>query len=128
MRELFNNGWAFSEYEINYESMYKDGNPILLEPDQFLEESKTQTYKSINIPHDWMIYLVNDLYKNSVGFYKKTFKLSEDQVEERHNAIRFEGIYMNSGIWINGKKAGEWKYGYSTFELDISNLVKKGKK
>ena len=35
---------------------------------------------------------------------------------------------MNSGIWINGKKAGEWKYGYSTFELDISNLVKKGKK
>ena len=80
MRKLFNDGWVFSEYEINYESMYKDGNPILLEPDQFLEESKTQTYKSINIPHDWMIYLVNDLYKNSVGFYKKTFKLSEDQI------------------------------------------------
>jgi beta-galactosidase len=33
---------------------------------------------------------------------------------------------MNSGVWINGKKAGEWKYGYSTFEFDISDLVQEG--
>ena len=127
MRELFNDGWAFSEYEIDYDLMYKDGNPILLIPDQFFEDSKTQIYKSVSIPHDWMIYHVNDLYKNSVGFYRKTFNLSEEEIKERHNAIRFEGIYMNSAVWINGNKAGEWKYGYSTFEFDISDLVKKGK-
>ncbi len=33
---------------------------------------------------------------------------------------------MNSGVWINGKKAGEWKYGYTTFEFDKTNLVRKG--
>ena len=126
MKTLFNDGWVFSEHEIDYATMFKDGKPILFTPDQFLENSKTQTYKAVNLPHDWMIYHVNDLYKNSVGFYKKTFKLTEQQVVDRHNAIRFEGVYMNSGVWINGEKAGEWKYGYSTFEFDISNLVKKG--
>ena len=126
MRELFNDGWVFSEYEISDDLMFKDDKPILLTPDEFLEQSKIQTYKSVNLPHDWMIYHVKDLYRNSVGFYKKTFKLTEEQIKDRHNAIRFEGIYMNSGVWINGEKAGEWKYGYTTFEFDISDFVTKG--
>ena len=125
MKTLFNDGWVFSEYELDPNSNYKDKEPILFTPDQFYDNSKAQTYKPVNIPHDWMIYHVKDLYKNSVGFYKKTFKLSQEEVE-RHNAIRFEGVYMNSGVWINGKKAGEWKYGYTTFEFDITDLVKKG--
>ena len=126
MKTLFNDGWVFSEYGFDSTMNYKDGEPVLLTPDEFLDISKTQTYKSVDIPHDWMIYHVKDLYKNSVGFYKKTFKLTAEQVEERHNAIRFEGVYMNSGVWINGKKAGEWKYGYTTFEFDICDFVKKG--
>ena len=126
MRTLFNDGWAFSEYEIDYSSMYKDGKPVLLNPDQFLEIAEELIYKSVNIPHDWMIYHVNDLYKNSVGFYKKKFELSSGDIINRHNAIRFEGVYMNSAVWVNGRKAGEWKYGYSTFEYDISELVKEG--
>ena len=126
MKTLFNDGWVFSEYEFDSSTMYKDGEPIYFTPDQFYDLSNTQTYKSVSIPHDWMIYHVKDLYKNSIGFYKKTFNLTEEQVEDRHNAIRFEGVYMNSGVWINGKKAGEWKYGYTAFEFDISDLVKKG--
>ena len=126
MKTLFNDDWVFSEYELDSSSMYKDTEPILFNPEQFYEDSETQTYKQVNIPHDWMIYHVKDLYKNSVGFYKKSFKLSEEEVTERHNAIRFEGVYMNCGVWVNGNKAGEWKYGYTTFEFDISELVIKG--
>ena len=126
MKTLFNDDWVFSEYEFDSSENYKDKEPILFTPDQFYEESKTQIYKSVRIPHDWMISHVKDLYKNSIGFYKKTFKLTDEEVENRHNAIRFEGVYMNSGVWINGKKAGEWKYGYTAFEFDISDLVQKG--
>ncbi|MCR4954798.1 MAG: DUF4982 domain-containing protein [Treponema sp.] len=127
MKTLFNDGWNFAELSLENDKMFKDGNPILYIPDQFLNDADSQKYKAVRIPHDWQIHHVNDLYKNSVGFYKKTFELSTEQVENRHNAIRFEGVYMNSGVWINGKKAGEWKYGYSTFEFDISSLVKTGK-
>ena len=104
MKTLFNDGWVFSEYELDPNSMYKDNEPILFTPDQFYENAKTQTYKQVSIPHDWMIYHVKDLYKNSIGFYKKTFKLTAEQVEERHNAIRFEGVYMEISrrmeIWL----------------------------
>ena len=112
MKTLFNDGWVFSESEIDSNSMYKDGTKVLFTPDQFYNDSKIQTYKSVSIPHDWMIYHVKDLYKNSVGFYKKTFKLTEEQVNDRHNAIRFEGVYMNSGVWINASKPNyvvNWK-------------------
>ena len=65
-----------------------------------------------------------DLYKNSVGFYKKDFILQN--TADSHVAIRFEGVYMNCAVWVNNKLAGEWKYGYSTFEFDISSLVHDG--
>ena len=80
----------------------------------------------MNIPHDWMIYNIKHLYRNNFGFYKKTFKFTEEQIIDRHNAIRFEGVYMNSGLCVYGKKAGEWKCGYATFEFDISDLVTGG--
>ena len=123
MRTLFNDDWLFSEYEIDYDSMYKDGKKILFTPDQFYDKAEEQVYENVNLPHDWMIFHVNDLYKNSVGFYRKKFTLYQGNIVGRYNAIRFEGIYMNSAVWIDGEKAGEWKYGYSTFEFDISEIL-----
>lgn len=125
MRTLFNDKWEFYELPIDESSMYKDGKPVLFSPDQFFESALTYSYKSVTVPHDWIIHHTKDLYKNSVGFYKKSFSLTEEQAAE-HVALRFEGVYMNCGIWINGKKACEWKYGYATFEADLTGLVKAG--
>lgn len=33
---------------------------------------------------------------------------------------------MDSTVYINGKQAGEWKYGYSTFEFDITDYLADG--
>ena len=126
MKKLFNDGWQFAELPLDYNSMFKDGNPILFNPEQFYDDATKQDFESVRIPHDWQIHHVSDLYKNSVGFYKKTLTLTAEEVKERRNAIRFEGVYMNSALWVNGKKAGEWKYGYATFEFDISSFVKEG--
>ncbi len=126
MRQLFNDDWQFCEIAIDNDSMFKDGKPVLFLPDDFYEQTKSLNYVPVNVPHDWMIGHVKDLYKNSTGFYKKTFVLSEEQVNGCRNAVRFEGIYMNCGVWVNGKKAGEWKYGYTAFEFDISEFVHAG--
>ena len=37
----------------------------------------------------------------------------------------FDGIMAFPEIYINGQLAGEWDYGYSSFYLDITDLVKK---
>jgi len=35
-------------------------------------------------------------------------------------SILFEGVYMNSHVWVNGNYVGNRPYGYSTFEYDIT--------
>ena len=127
MNVLFNDGWNFAELALNSKEMYKDEKPVLFNPEDYLKEANNQTYNSVLLPHDWMISNVKDLYRSSVGFYKKEFELSDAQVKNKHNAISFEGVYMNSAVWVNGKLAGTCKYGYSTFEFDISELLKSGK-
>ena len=132
MRTLFNDSWQFAEFAIDEKTMFEgdigspDRKPVLFTPDQFFDKASEQNYAPVRVPHDWMIGRVNELYKNSVGFYKKSFTLDADEVSGRHCALRFEAVYMNSAVWVNGKKAGEWKYGYSTFEFDITELVHEG--
>ena len=82
------------------------------------------SFANVEIPHDWLIGDTGNLYCNSVGFYKKTFQASD--VADKYSALRFEGVYMNSAVYVNGSLAGVWKYGYTTFELDISSLIKTG--
>ena len=126
MKTLFNDGWQFFELALDEKSMYKDGTPVLFTPDQFFDSSENQTYRPVSLPHDWQIYHVKELYKNSVGFYKKSFSLTDADCQNRYIALNFEGVYMNSAVWVNGKKAGQWKYGYSAFEFDISDYVRPG--
>ena len=130
MKNLFNDGWQFAELGLDEISMFKEGpsgkEPILFMPDQFFDSADEQTYRPVSIPHDWQIYHVKDLYRSSVGFYKKSFSLEQKECTNHYIALNFEGVYMNSAVWINGKKAGEWKYGYSAFEFDISELVQAG--
>ena len=42
------------------------------------------------------------------------------------DALRFDGVYMEPVIYVNGAKAGEWKYGYNTFEIDITDYLVNG--
>ena len=126
MKTLFNDDWQFFELELKAEP---DNNKPLA-PDSFFNRAGELKYIPVTLPHDWQIYHVKDLYKNSVGFYKKEFTLSQEDLikdgQSRYLALNFEGVYMNSAVWVNGKKAGEWKYGYSAFEFDITGLVKSG--
>ena len=37
--------------------------------------------------------------------------------------IQFEGVYMNSDVWVNGQHVGNWPYGYTTFEYDVTPFM-----
>ncbi|KAI7258406.1 beta-galactosidase [Hortaea werneckii] len=73
----------------------------------------------VTLPHDWLIYDTHNLYENGEGWYRTTLKFDELPVHELVS-LRFEGVYMNSTLYVNGQVAGEWKYGYSTFEFEIT--------
>ena len=88
----------------------------------FKLENETE-WQSITLPHDWLIADTNNLYKDGVGLYKKNFVL-ESEVPKLY--LRFDGIYMDSTLYINGQKAGEWKNGYTAATFDITNYVRTG--
>lgn len=77
----------------------------------------------VDIPHDWLIGNARKFYESGVGIY--TRKLDTSHVKPGQKvSLRFDGVYMDSSLYVNGSFAGEWKYGYTTFEHDITDLIK----
>lgn len=88
------------------------------------EYSDSLKWSRVDIPHDWLIYDTNNLYETSTGWYRRI--LDHKRREGERVSLRFEGVYMDSRVYVNGVLAGEWKYGYSTFEFDITDLLRDG--
>lgn len=111
MKILFNDDWKFTKQKVGTELDLSKSNSPLWEP--------------VDLPHDWLIYNTNDLYETSEGWYKKEFYL--DKTEDKLYSICFDGVYMNSTVYVNGKEIGTWKYGYSSFEFDMTEYLYSGR-
>lgn len=110
MKRLFNEGWSFW-----------CGEPDL----DVSEAGKHLTeFQKVDLPHDWLIADAKNLYRDGCGFYRKIFSMQPK--ENKRYSLIFEGVYMDTTIWVNEQQAGEWKYGYSTFEIDLTPFVKAG--
>jgi len=105
MKILFNDHWEFAKTPLN----------------SSLEN--IQQWSAVAIPHDWQIYQTENLYENGIGWYKKEFQLEADY---ENLFLQFDGIYMDSTIYVNGQLAGEWKYGYTTFQVDMTAFAHAG--
>ena len=96
------------------------------------------SWRRLNVPHDWAIE--GDFYAGNpsgagggalpggIGWYRKHFNLGdcETPMKETKFFLEFDGVYMNSTVYVNGQKVGYRPYGYSSFEYDITPYVKEG--
>ena len=96
------------------------------------------SWRRLDVPHDWAIE--GDFYAGNpsgagggalpggIGWYRKHFNLGdcETNMKETKFFLEFDGVYMNSTVYINGQKVGYRPYGYSSFEYDITPYVKEG--
>ncbi|MFY1067210.1 glycoside hydrolase family 2 TIM barrel-domain containing protein [Enterococcus sp. AD013-P3] len=108
MKRLFLDGWLFQERELQQDF-------------SFTEMVVNEGYQRVEMPHDWLIYDVNNLYRASEGWYKKEFILTKQS--ERVYYLEFDGIYMEAEVYLNNQKIGEWKYGYTPLILPLGNLI-----
>lgn len=109
MKRLWNDAWEFQLFEVG-----TDAQEV---------QRKTDGWNRVEMPHDWLIYDTNALYKDGDGWYRKRFS---GKMDEMMTALRFEGVYMNSEFYLNGVRVFEWKYGYSTFEFDVTEQLFEG--
>ena len=124
-REVFlNEGWEFSRDSI--------------------------TWQPVTVPHDWAIsgpfdkkwdLQVVAIKENGEdvateksgrsgalpwigkGYYRTTFTVPEGYY---HAELVFDGAMADAHVYVNGREAGHWAYGYNAFIVNVSNLENDG--
>ena len=70
-------------------------------------------FSSISVPGEWVMQGF-DVEKDEFGVYRKIFKVPSDW-EEKSIKLRFEAVYSECEIWLNGKKIGAHYTGFTAF-------------
>lgn len=94
-------------------------------------------WRILHLPHDWAIE--GEFSKDNpsgtgggalpggIGWYRKTFTVDKAD-EGKRLYIDFDGVYMNSEVFINGHSLGVRPYGYVSFSYDLTPHIKWGGK
>lgn len=96
-------------------------------------------WRALNVPHDWAIEgkfskdnpsgTGGGALPGGIGWYRKHFTLAslglDGLADDERFLIRFDGVYMNSTVWLNGHELGTRPYGYISFEYDMTPYINK---
>ena len=117
-RRLIDDGWLFvlgDEAKMS-ETSYDDS-----------------PWRRLNLPHDWAVegdFSViapsgagGGALPGGIGWYRKHFRPSAKDHNDKM-FIDFDGVYMNSTVWVNGHELGTRPYGFSSFSYDLSPYIK----
>ncbi|MBQ0022067.1 MAG: DUF4982 domain-containing protein [Prevotellaceae bacterium] len=65
------------------------------------------------------------------GWYRRTFTLPihgsatvDTYLSQQNATLRFDGVYNQAEVWVNGKKAAMNVYGYMPFEINLNEILK----
>jgi len=93
------------------------------------------SWRTLNVPHDWSIEgrydetnpagIAGAFLPAGIGWYRKQIDI--ETLEDDQYFIEFDGVYMNSDVWINGKHLGTRPCGYTSFSYELTPHLKKGK-
>ena len=118
----FNKDWKFSL------SIDESANPAAIDYDD-------SGWRTLDVPHDWAIEGDFDEHNPSgtgggalpggIGWYRKTFKVSKKDKGQVFS-IEFDGVYMNSSVYINGHLLGTRPYGYISFNYVLTPYINWG--
>lgn len=95
---------------------------------QFALGEDTTVWTAVQLPHDWNVdqqfRMVWDdggaaYLPDGTGWYRKTFRLPR-AMQGKRVRIHFDGIMMQSDVWLNGHHLGHRPYGYCSIEYDLT--------
>lgn len=97
-------------------------------------DADVSTWQKLDLPHDWSIF--NDFDHQSPAqneggqlnggeaWYRKTFKIDEKDLK-KNVRVTFDGVYMDSQVYVNGQLVGHYPNGYNQFSYDITKYLHK---
>lgn len=106
------------DFNANWRFWKKGGTPVsvCLPHDAMLsEQRKADCRNGVNTGY----------FPGGYYFYEKAFALTAQEAE-KSVVIHFEGVYQRAAVFCNGQKAAFHHYGYTAFDVDISDSVRSG--
>ncbi len=128
----FGRGTEYFNYYTKAASIHNTG-PYAVDFDD-------SAWKPVQLPHDWVVDLPfapeashSHGYKTvgwkwpetSVGWYRKHFQIPADALG-KPVSLRFDGIFRDSDIWVNGFWLGGEQSGYTTATYNIAEYLNYG--
>lgn len=132
---LLEKGWKFSKGD------FQDANQI---------NFNDNNWKTVTVPHDWAIYgpfdRQHDLQEVAVtqnnekvasvktgrtgglpyvgiGWYRRSFDVDNYRKGDNRVTLIFDGAMSEARVYVNGKEAIFWPFGYNTFNCDVTDLL-----
>ncbi len=94
------------------------------------------SWRTLDVPHDWSIEggyhpdhqsgWQGGYLPAGIGWYRKSFQF-DSTWNDRQVSVMFDGVYMNSDVWINGHPLGHRPYGYIGFSYDLTPYLTQGR-
>lgn len=94
-----------------------------------------RAWRRLDLPHDWSVEGApredapsggrGGYFPTGTGWYRKAFRLPPGS-RGQTAWLEFDGVYMNSDVWINGVHLGRRPYGYSSFSYDVTRHLVPG--
>ena len=110
MQLLLNDNWKFAK----------------MAPDSALQDALSLpegAWRAVDLPHDWLISQSDDFYEDGDGWYRRTLN-----VDDLSGAwlLRFDGVYMDCDVLLNGAVAATHRYGYTAFDVPLTGRLRLG--
>lgn len=125
--EALSSGWKF-----NLVSSASDTGYSYETADEISVTYDDSSWSDVSVPHDWSIY--RDFNSGCTGssdaawldggdaWYRKTLSITSDMKDKRI-ILYFDGIYMESAVFVNGTKLHENHFGYNPFYVDCTDVI-----
>ena len=127
-KQLFNKDWAFHVGSLDSIHAFTDTGSVIIGA----EANANASWEKVTLPHDWSIEgafskahpagNAGGALPGGIGWYRKLFTLSAKDTS-RFIEIRFDGIYRNSEVWINGHYLGKRPNGFLGFDYNMSEYL-----
>ena len=107
MQILINDGWSFAKLPCSCT----------------YAEAEDAVYQPVDLPHDWLIWQ-DDLYEDADVWYQRTIEMPEEH--DPVILLRFDGVYMDCDVLLNGELICTHPYGYTAFDVPLTGKMHSG--
>jgi len=109
MERLFNDGWQF----------------VKLPNGSRISDAQDAAWSDVDLPHDFLIANEADLYENADGWYRRVLHVPADWLDKAV-ILRFDGVYMDCDVLLNGAVICTHHYGYTCFDAELTGRLREG--